>query len=89
MTCLISNMKKFMNILAGKTSELEAMRKELEQKNMKIKELKRQIEETKHRLEGKKKVPEEQMEVLKSLINKYNSMREEHEALLADKSRKK
>ncbi|KAF5471169.1 hypothetical protein F2P56_011629 [Juglans regia] len=74
---------------AGKASELEALRKELEQKNFKIQELKRQIEATKHRLElGKKKVPEEQMEVLKSLIKKYNSIREEHEALLADKSRK-
>ncbi|KAF5471170.1 hypothetical protein F2P56_011628 [Juglans regia] len=74
---------------SGKASELEALRKELEQKNFKIQELKRQIEATKHRLElGKKKVPEEQMEVLKSLIKKYNSIREEHEALLADKSRK-
>ncbi|XP_042958272.1 uncharacterized protein LOC122293895 isoform X1 [Carya illinoinensis] len=72
---------------AGKTSKLEALTKELEQKNCKIQELKRQIEATKHRLEGKKKVPEEQMEVLKSLIKKYNSIREEHEALLANKSR--
>ncbi|KAG6671306.1 hypothetical protein I3843_Q003000 [Carya illinoinensis] len=72
---------------SGNALELEALRKELEQKNCKIQELKRQIEATRHRLEGKKKVSEEQMEVLKSLIKKYNSIREEHEALLADKSR--
>ncbi|KAG6671302.1 hypothetical protein I3843_Q002700 [Carya illinoinensis] len=70
-----------------KASELEALRKELEQKNYKIQELKRQIEATKHRLEGKKNVPDEQMEELKSLIKKYNNIREEHEALLVDKSR--
>lgn len=88
-TLLTSNLKKYINILAAKGLELEALKKEHEEKSSKIQELKRQIEATKHLLENKKEVPEEQMEALKNLSKKYNSMRDEYYALLAEKSSKK
>lgn len=68
---------------------MEALQKEHEEKSSKIQELKRQIEATKHLLENKKEVPEEQMEAFKNLSKKYNIMRDEYYALLAEKSSKK
>ncbi|TKY67809.1 hypothetical protein E2542_SST10705 [Spatholobus suberectus] len=69
-------------------SELEALQKEHEEKNLKIQELKRQIELTKHLLEKKKKeVTEEQMGGFNTLSKKYNSLREEYNAMLAEKLR--
>lgn len=74
--------------LGPKSSELEALQKEHEEKNFKIQELKRQIELTKHRLEKKKKeVTEDQMGGFNALSKKYNSLREEYNAMLAEKSK--
>ncbi|KAL2329204.1 hypothetical protein Fmac_022631 [Flemingia macrophylla] len=71
-----------------RASELEALQKEHEEKNLKIQELKKQIELTKHRLEKKKKeLTEEQMGGFSTLSKKYNSLREEYNAMLAEKLR--
>ena len=83
-------MCKPLNILAAKASELEVLRKQLGEKSAKIQELKRQIEATKHLLKNKKKAPDQdQMEAFKTLSEKYSSMREEYNALLAEKSTKR
>ncbi|OIW08813.1 hypothetical protein TanjilG_16394 [Lupinus angustifolius] len=69
-----------------KASELEALQKEHEEKTLKIQELKIQIELTKNRLEKRKKeVNEENIGGFNTLSNKYNSLREEYNAMLAEK----
>jgi len=75
--------------LGSGDSELKALQKEHEEKDLKIQELKKQIELTKCRLEKKKKdVSEEQMGGFNVLSKKYNSLREEYNAMVAGKLRK-
>ncbi|ESW03555.1 hypothetical protein PHAVU_011G023600 [Phaseolus vulgaris] len=67
----------------SRDSELKGLQKEHEQKSMKIEELKKQIELTKCRLEKKKKeVTEEERGGFNSLSKKYNSLREEFNAMV-------
>ena len=67
-------------------SELEVLQKEHDEKLSKIEELKRQIESTKHRLEMKQGT-RDKMGSFVALSKKYNSVREEYNAILAEKSR--
>ncbi|KAM1041009.1 hypothetical protein TB1_029580 [Malus domestica] len=65
-------------------TKLRRLHIELEEKETRIQELKKQIASTKLRLQEKKSVTnvQERMETLKSLIEIYKSLREEHNALL-------
>nr|XP_027191406.1 uncharacterized protein LOC113787093 isoform X2 [Cicer arietinum] len=71
--------------LGPKLSELKVLQKEHEEKSSKIQELKRQIESTKHRLEKKKDVTGDKMGGFNALSKKYNILREEYNAILAEK----
>ncbi|KAL9296216.1 hypothetical protein ACSQ67_022112 [Phaseolus vulgaris] len=67
----------------SRDSELKGLQKEHEEKSVKNEELKKQIELTKCRLEKKKKeVTEEERGGFNSLSKKYNSLREEYNAMV-------
>jgi len=69
--------------LGSRDSELKGLQKEHEEKSVKNEELKKQIELTKCRLEKKKKeVTEEERGGFNSLSKKYNSLREEYNAMV-------
>ncbi|KAK2999444.1 hypothetical protein RJ639_023641 [Escallonia herrerae] len=72
------------NSAAEKASELEELRRAHNERMLRIEELKKQKEELKLLLE---KVPEEKKEGFSHLIEKYNNLRDEHNALLAERSR--
>ncbi|EEF48930.1 conserved hypothetical protein [Ricinus communis] len=77
------------NASAKKILELETLQKQHEEKTRKIQKLKGQIESVKLHLEKKRKeVSEEKMENFKILSVKYNNLRDEYNALLAEKTRK-
>lgn len=71
--------------LGPNLSELEELQKEHDEKSSKIQELKKQIESTKHRLENKEKKGDK-MGSFNALSKKYISLREEYNAMLAEKS---
>ncbi|KAK6269002.1 hypothetical protein QUC31_013162 [Theobroma cacao] len=67
--------------------ELETLQKQHEEKTLKIQELKRQIVTVKLCLEKKKNIPDARKEAFNDLSEKYSSLREEYNALLAERSR--
>ncbi|GLT48664.1 hypothetical protein SLA2020_222740 [Shorea laevis] len=73
----------------ARASEFEKVQKQYEEKMVRIQELKKQIESVKVSLEEKKNipVPEETKEAFKSLSQRYESLREEYNGLLAQKSK--
>ncbi|GKU93753.1 hypothetical protein SLEP1_g7320 [Rubroshorea leprosula] len=74
----------------ARASDFEKVQKQYEEKMVRIQELKKQIESVKVSLEEKKKnipVPEETKEAFKSLSQRYESLREEYNVLLAQKSK--
>ncbi|KAK6264957.1 hypothetical protein SCA6_020391 [Theobroma cacao] len=77
--------------LAKPLPELETLQKQHEEKTLKIQELKRQIVTVKLCLEKKKKkkknIPDARKEAFNDLSEKYSSLREEYNALLAERSR--
>ncbi|KAK3029313.1 hypothetical protein RJ639_038411 [Escallonia herrerae] len=66
------------NSAAEKASELEELRRKHNERMLRIEELKKQKEELKLLME---KVPEEKKEGFWHLIEKYNNLRDEHNAL--------
>jgi len=67
------------------------LQRQHEEKMARIQELKREIEAVRLRLEQRRsEVPHEKVEAFKALSDKYDKLREEYNALVADrKSREK
>ncbi|KAF8009236.1 hypothetical protein BT93_J0277 [Corymbia citriodora subsp. variegata] len=67
-------------------SELQKLQRQHEEKMARIQELKREIEALKLRLEQRKsQVPHEMVEAFKALSDKHEKLREEYNALVADR----